>query len=279
MHPLPLLLLALGFGAHVVGDFVLQTEAIVRGKQSSDRVLLWHIAQHVLALGALLAAGWGVLRALVRPIPAIPSPFELGMMLGGVAVSHWAIDKTKILIDRRRGGSTTSYVVDQMAHVVALGLLVSWVRGRHADWEQATLRAVDIAGLQVSIGGLATFLLVVGGYVYAMRAGAIFGWMVTLPLTRGLEAITLEAAGVPPLPLRDRRALRAGYLARFVGVTCVLAGALWALAIVVAARAVWLGRRAARGAPRVWTEYAALELAGSVSTVLAVGVVLRLLLR
>jgi hypothetical protein len=200
-------------------------------------------------------------------------------MLAGVAISHWAIDKTKIRIDRRRGGSTTSYVVDQVAHILALGLLTTWIRGRHPEWELATLVPARVAGAELSVGALATALLVLGGYLYAMRAGAIFGWMVTLPLTRGVEPTALEAAGVPSAPLRDRRALRAGYLARFLGVTCVLSGALWALGIVVAARAAWLARRATRGAPRVWTEYTALDLAGSLSTVLVVGVVLRLLVR
>jgi hypothetical protein len=136
-----------------------------------------------------------------------------------------------------------------------------------------------VAGTTLTLGRIAAGLLIAGGYVYAMRAGAIFGWMVSVPLTRDVDAAALSAAGVPALPLRDARSLHAGYLTRLLGVTCVLTGALWALAIVVAARLLWMAHRARQGASRLWTEYAALDLVGSVSTVLVVGVVLRLLLR
>jgi hypothetical protein len=281
MHPLPLLFLALCFLAHVTGDFVLQTEAIVKGKQSSDRVLLWHVVQHVLALCVLLPAGSLLVGLAARGTPsARPTWGELAVIVAGVAVTHWAIDKTKILIDRRRGGSATSYVLDQIAHVVAIGVLVTWLRARHDAWPATELATWQGLGRSWSVTHVAAGILLLASYVYAARAGAILAWMVTLSLTRDRTPEALAADGIPAYPLRDGRTLALGYLERLLGLTCVLWGWLWALALLLGGRLAPVARRALRRRDSsIVPEYRLLEVLCSLSTVLVVGVVVRMLLR
>ena len=132
--------------AHLVADFVLQTESIVRAKNAGG----------VRALRGLVAHGLIVAACLV----------PIGLAFGGVgwfilllvAIGHVLIDRTKIVLTRRAavaalraahdlGRAWTSrpaalFLADQIAHLVLIGIAFGFIPP-HASLEPAWVDTVN----------------------------------------------------------------------------------------------------------------------------------------
>jgi hypothetical protein len=274
--PVSLYIFALMFLGHVFGDFLLQTEAIARGKQTRTRILIWHVTQHVLATVVLLALGWSRLR--VSDPELSPALAELGFAVGVVAVTHLGIDKLKILADQRWGGRPSFFVLDQLAHVAVLTLVVAWLTQRHADWSIGDHRPIFVMGEALGIATVAGAILVLAALLYALRGGAILAWLVTDSMLRDRSPEEMEDAGVSANPLRDGRRLYLGYAERLVAMGLLVAGALWHVGFWVVVLLLYLGRvlwmaknSRQKGWSSLWARYRLRELAASAATVLAVG--------
>ncbi|MFW2587226.1 DUF3307 domain-containing protein [Sagittula sp. SSi028] len=86
--------------AHMIGDFVLQTKAMVTHKRK-PAVLLAHVLVHAVLTLALLGGGWQIAVA--------------------VALSHLVIDAVKTYaLPRHVSAGFTAFLGDQMAHIAAL---------------------------------------------------------------------------------------------------------------------------------------------------------------
>ena len=97
---------ALLFVGHCLADFVLQTRAMVLGKEREPRWLLAH-ALVVLAVQALVL------------VPAFPG-FESLVAVTLVALLHLGLDHAKIRVQRRFGRRLTWFVLDQLLHLATL---------------------------------------------------------------------------------------------------------------------------------------------------------------
>jgi hypothetical protein len=130
----PVLVLAWLVLAHLVADFVLQTESIALGKQGSGRQALLALLAHAAIVGACLL-----------PLPVIFGTAGLAALVV-VTVTHAVIDRTKVLLTRRVEAAALSaahrahepaapaaslgtawtpvpaflFVVDQAAHIAVL---------------------------------------------------------------------------------------------------------------------------------------------------------------
>ncbi|MEO0819306.1 MAG: DUF3307 domain-containing protein [Pseudomonadota bacterium] len=95
-------LLALIF-AHLVGDFLLQSDWMV-ARKSNPRILILHVALHLVATAVVLGH---------MPLGA----------LAVIGVTHYAIDWLK----ERAGGGIGPFLVDQVAHFsVLIGVAALW---------------------------------------------------------------------------------------------------------------------------------------------------------
>lgn len=276
MLPLPLYLFALCFLGHVFGDFLLQTEAIARGKQTRTRILLWHVTQHVLSTLVLLAVGWLLLRPTASAV--LPSAQELAASVGVIAITHLVVDKLKILADQRWGARPSFFVLDQLAHVTVLTLVVVQLSRRHGGW--AASFPVTLLGFSLPVVDVAVGLLALAALLYTLRGGAILAWLVTASMLRGRTPDEIRAAGISVNPLRDDRRLFLGYAERFAGMILMMVGLAWGVLLLYGGRALWLARRGhQRGWSSLWARYRVRELAASGVTVLAVGAWVRWLIR
>lgn len=157
--------------AHLVGDFVLQTERIVRNKRRWS-VLLWHSFHHA-ALAYLFAGRWGA-----------------WLLPAAVLASHAAIDRLKLALGPSR--FLLWFTLDQAAHVFVIFLLTVWVGegGETSAWSgwlgTALPRVWIVAGGAIICVRVAGIL--VGHWVqpYLREFEAARGGLATAPLARGL---------------------------------------------------------------------------------------------
>ncbi|GJM20600.1 MAG: hypothetical protein DHS20C15_05150 [Planctomycetota bacterium] len=101
-----LALLALLVAGHLLGDFVFQTNAMVRGKREARGPLRAHAAEIALVQALIV-------------LPFFPSFVGLVCVLA-IAVTHYFIDAGKLALDRRWPRPLTWFVLDQCAHVAVL---------------------------------------------------------------------------------------------------------------------------------------------------------------
>ena len=92
--------------SHLVADFPLQFDSIIRMKSRGQLGLILHSSIHV------ASAAW----LLNEPFSQWPILLSLGLI-------HWLIDWTKISLDS--GGSVTGFLLDQAAHVISIIVLLS----------------------------------------------------------------------------------------------------------------------------------------------------------
>jgi hypothetical protein len=177
----PLLVLAWLVLAHLVSDFLLQTNGIARAKAGSGRR----------ALGGLVAHGLVVAACLLPVGLAYGAPGWWFLVL--TAVSHIAIDRSKVVLTRRAAASALAashrrhegpqpsdhlgrawtprpaalFVLDQAAHLAVTGglwaillapatLLAGWtttIDGWLGGWDRAVVH--DVVSAAVILGSLA----------------------------------------------------------------------------------------------------------------------------
>lgn len=156
--------------AHLLGDFVFQTDRTVAQKKRLP-VLGFHALTHAILAYALV--GWWT----VWWLPAF------------VFFLHGLIDFIKVRIPSRKAGL---FLADQAAHMAVLAGLVAWIGGTGASslWAKLWGRPYDRA-LIVAIGG-----------ILCVRAAAILiGFWVQPCLDeinrRGLESVGSKIRGLP----------------------------------------------------------------------------------
>lgn len=240
---LPALLLA-----HLVGDFLLQPGAWVdeRYRLGFRSPRLW---LHALIHGALAAI------VLCASLPG--SGHGAAAVLGGglaVAVSHWLIDWGKSRLSRRR---LRWFLLDQALHLlVLLALWLVWI----GSW-QPLCAALHWLVTPRALGIGVAYLLVSRPLSIA----------IALVLRRWSDQLedpgTLAEAGA-----------RIGLLERFLVLTLVLLDQLAAVGFLLTAKSVLRFGDLREAQDRKLTEYVLLGTLLSVSTTLALGLVIRLLL-
>lgn len=106
--------------SHLVADFPLQSNRIIRMKNSGQAGLIIHSLIHVTVAGLLLNDAW-------RQWPILVT----------LGIVHWLIDWTKISFDK--GSSVTGFLIDQAAHVISIVLILSTYGYWLSDTPTATL--------------------------------------------------------------------------------------------------------------------------------------------
>jgi hypothetical protein len=242
MTSVPLVLAWLVF-AHLLADFVLQTETIALGK-FGDGTLAWR------ALGAHVAVV-GLVNVPVVLVFGLPG---LGFLIV-TTLTHLAIDRGKIVLTKRRdtpAGSMSDdspegpaldrswtpmpallFVLDQLAHlgvlVVAWALLLSaavpiaiWT-----DTLNGLLGSADRSAFHAAVLG---FVVIADLAIVNVRAGALFvATLVRAPQSKGAEG---SAGAASPA----RIGATIGVLERLIVSALVLANASTAIGFVIAAK-------------------------------------------
>lgn len=90
--------------AHLIADFPLQTNSMVRLKQKGSLGIFLHVSIHVVVAGILFN-----------------QPFAKWQLFLLLSCLHWIIDWTKIALG---SNSVGSFIFDQAAHVISLVVIV-----------------------------------------------------------------------------------------------------------------------------------------------------------
>lgn len=230
--------------AHLLGDFVLQRNAVIEGKRKGRWPALiehgaWHLASLVVAWLLFAPAGIAVLHVAVA--------------FGAIVTLHLLTDLASYRLPVER--PLLAFVLDQLLHLLVLVAAAWWLSGR-PDWLSAMAPAWD----EVSSGLgwlLAAYLIVV----------VVFGWVNRLALQSLLPESDDQELGLA------RAGLYIGWLERFLMFSAVLIGAWSVLGLVLAAKSVF--RFDSIRHQREHAEYFVIGTLLSVSEVVAVGLLLR----
>lgn len=219
---------------HVLGDFVLQTDAMVARKREA-RVLLLHVA-------IVTAATWVALGLS-------PAPWLVAL----IAVSHLAIDAAK---QRWGGPGFRPFALDQAAHVAVIALGAALFPGAWA----AGLWAGSAAAAFPPLAGLPEAMALAAGTIVAVWAG---GHAVR-------EMMTGVRFAAPPdsLPLGGRLI---GRLERLVILMLVLAEEPGAIGFLIAAKSILRFNELAREDDRHVSEYVIIGTLASFAWAIAAG--------
>lgn len=240
-------ILALLFAGHAVGDFVLQTERMVAGKDRPGPLFLH--------LGVATAAH----TVLLLPFLS----WWMALLVLTVGVGHAAIDAVKTRLAARRMAELPLFVLDQVAHVAVL--VVAWLAWGSSVQANAAVWARPF------------------GEAFLIRAGVLvaayaFNWNGAAGLVKGLLArYELGAvAGEPAGGAGFRGSGRViGILERMIALTLVLEGEWGALGLVFAGKSI---ARFKALEDRRFGEYYLIGTLASVALAIATGVLVRGLL-
>lgn len=158
------------FAAHLIGDFVLQTNRMASGKRRIS-VLILHALIHA-GMAYLLVGRWG---AWMVPLVT--------------AVSHAGIDRIKAGMAKP---GALALILDQVAHVLVMGALALWVDAArdHSYWALAI--SPEIGRAWVMISGIILTVRVAGVFIgmwvqpYLREIEQAQGAVAIAPLSRGL---------------------------------------------------------------------------------------------
>lgn len=211
MQPDLLLFLAL-LAAHLLGDFVLQTKAMVTGKSDgSARAFLLHGAAHyALAYAAVLL--------FVPELLAQPVSHALLLLL---VVLHLGADLLKERALAAFLSPRLSFVVDQLIHVLLLFLVAFLFAGGLPTWASAA--HVWFEGQRDDV----LWLLVV--YLATIFGG---GYFIRLMLPADDPAHDGDREAV------ERGGMYIGWLERFVILTAVLAKSPTLIGLIITAKSI-----------------------------------------
>lgn len=197
--------------AHLAGDFLLQRQAVIIGRQQRR---LGAYAEHgAIHLVCLTAAWW-----LFVPAPLLASAVWTAFAV--IVVSHLAADFIKSTTGPGGGAwqGVAPFLLDQAFHLLVI-FAVAWMLGggglaadEIAVWWQA--RSASVA-------------VVLAGYILAVFG---VGYFNSLVLSRFNQP---DEAGL------NRAGLYIGWLERFLMLTAVLLGAYAALGLVLTAKSIF----------------------------------------
>ena len=249
MTPSAVHLFALLFGAHVLGDFVLQTASDVRRKREPV-VLFKHCAIHAV-LAVLVTGGirhW--------QIPVV------------VLTSHAALDYTKA---RWGGASAMAFLADQLGHLACAALLA--IQVTHG-------RALELGwGTELGVGAdYARAIAWVAGLIAAMRAGRFFMALFVRPYLAQIDAAAATTASPRPEALRDA-GKTIGELERLLIFVLVLADQAAAVGFLIAAKSVFRFGELKEPTRRMESEYIIIGTLASFAYAMCVALGTRALLR
>lgn len=223
--------------AHVLSDFVFQSDRMVREKAKAP-VLLIHIA--IVAATSVVALG-------VAPVPAA---------LGTVVISHLVIDWLKVRVG---GPGFAAFALDQAAHLAVIaGVAAAWPNAFRAGlWgilspERAGNFADQLPAAMALAAGLTAAIWGGGAAVKAIIAE------IDLPT---------DSAASDSLPKGGRVI---GRLERLMIFMLVLAGQVGAIGLLIAAKSVLRFNELARGQDRSVSEYVIIGTLASFAWALAV---------
>nr|WP_136249470.1 DUF3307 domain-containing protein [Ningiella ruwaisensis] len=231
---------------HLIADFYLQKDAWIQSKikyKARSIGLLKHILTHLalnsIVLFTMLGFSYLALFALLT-----------------IVVSHYAIDIWKTY----QGFHLWSFLTDQIAHIVMLGLVCAYVS------------EPDLSKWQASFGGFLTLdhLIVLAGFLFAYKPLSLIIQLSLRRYTQQLEAKTsnqgLENAGE-----------WIGVFERFLVITFVLLGQFAAVGFLLAAKGVFRFGDMRREQDRKLTEYIMLGTLLSVGLAIGTGLMLNYL--
>jgi Protein of unknown function (DUF3307) len=230
-------MVALALG-HVLADFVLQTDGMVREK-AQPKVLLLHVV-------IVAATSWLALGLAIRPL-----------LLLLIAASHYSIDWLK---QRYGGPSFAPFIFDQGAHVAMIALGAALWPGAHAAglWGLAAP-----ASLAPWLGRLPAAMALATGLVAAVWAGDYAVRAIMVGLT-------------PPDPASLPKGGRLiGRLERAMILMLVVAGQTDAIGFLIAAKSLLRFSELARDANRLTSEYVIIGTLASFAWGLATAFVTR----
>ena len=188
---------------HVVGDFVLQSSALVAAKRTRAGALLRHV----------------LLVTAAHAVALLPFPADRWLwLLPLLALAHAAIDALKAAFERRRGETLGGFAADQALHLACLVAAAALADPGHAALPPPELtRAAAVATAYVAcvLGGSAVVRLVLARF--PLRPDA-------------------DGEGDGPSPWRMGHAI--GVLERALGLTFVLLDAWAGLGGVIAAKSI-----------------------------------------
>ncbi|MBZ0266599.1 DUF3307 domain-containing protein [bacterium] len=143
-------LAAMLVAGHALGDFVFQSDAMIRRKERFAGVAL-----HALAVTAFHVA-------LLVPFFAGP----MWIVLAGIAVGHVLIDSGKVAVSRRAPAWPLRwFTIDQLAHLVVLAAAWWWLLPRvtlagavPVDAATLTTAGVFVAAFAFNLGGMSAIV-------------------------------------------------------------------------------------------------------------------------
>ncbi len=207
------LLVALVAG-HVLGDFLIQTQAIADRKGSSAGGMATH--------GALVFAAHA---AVLAPVMS----WWLLVLTAGIAVVHTLTD---VVRSRTRGGdSLVAFGVDQAVHVGVLVLAWRLVLGTPGMWGGGWVFGTEWMGRGAGLA-YARFLATASGYIFCGRGGTAVVRKTLAAYPRVVEEFLGDEGG------RHSMGRAIGNLERFVTLTLLLFGQWAAVGLVVAAKSI-----------------------------------------
>ncbi len=209
--------IALGFG-HLLADFLLQTNAMVREK-TRPAILLLHV-------GIVAAASWLALGLSFRP----------GLILL-IAASHYAIDWIKL---RYGGQAFAPFVIDQAAHFAVIVLAASLWPAAYAGGLWGLTVSSPLAEILASLPQAMT-----------LGAGAIAAIWAGDYAVRALM-VALTPPDPSSLPMGGRLI---GRLERAMILMLVVVGQTDAIGFLIAAKSLLRFNELARDADRLTSEY------------------------
>lgn len=219
------LYLLIVFCAHLLGDFLLQTDAMAR-KKGQLAMFLSHVLIHAGLVAALL-------------LPWVP-PWRLGFAVVvesalAILVLHGLIDYAKLQMERRGWMSPLClFSVDQLAHVLSLVGVATMVATRLPDAQSS--------GHMMA----ANVLALIAGFVVAVFASGHVVGMITQPFTKEMD---LENRG-----LKDAGAL-IGKLERVLVYLMVVSGYATGVGFLIAAKSIFRFGRTEDESIRKESEY------------------------
>ncbi|MCK4512880.1 DUF3307 domain-containing protein [bacterium] len=206
-------LLVLLVGGHMLADFLVQTETVAKGKETSAHALLKHGFETFLTHAALLLPYWSA-----------------GVLLGVVAlaVAHTLADRVRHALEKGIAErALPGFLLDQLAHIaIAVFLWCLFVRsGVHED--SAVWFSRDVAAVTVKV------LVVAAGYAFCWKGGTAVVRKLLARYPRVLPKTTEQAGRAEYAMGRT-----IGVLERFIIFTLVLFGQWGALGFVIAAKSI-----------------------------------------
>jgi hypothetical protein len=197
--------------AHVISDFLVQTEYVAAEKEKSRRVLLRH-AIATFATSAIIL------------IPCWNTKLLIGLLI--LSVAHLLLDGGKSVLDERRRMPLTTFFLDQGLHVISI-VLAWWIM-------------VNAGVLREPLFAIPDEWMERGAKMAVMIAGLVFNGKGGTAIVRRLLDSTHQV--IPGAKGQESRRYTMGRtignLERFLAYALVLLGQWGALGLILAAKSI-----------------------------------------